>query len=264
MRARVEFVDASDLSSNGYDAALASTSTAISCLAASPGSRDASNDFWAIDRDANIRFGHQAVIAGVRHLILVATFEGKESRGVSAFSAAKEQAVDALQQECQAANVTFTVIRPNAYFKDLTDRAFDRIREKSEHRVIGKGDHRINPIAREDVADVIVDCLVKRQGGDVFLGGPDTFSFREIGVLAARIMGKERELKIFQVSLWKLRLDSLFCCVLGLVSRSFRRHAALLNWMLYASTHDAIAPCAGHRRLHDYYTKKWQAIYSPA
>lgn len=262
MGATVTFVDAtcrdcSSPDSNDYASALKSATTVISCLAASPTTLcDASNDFWAIDRDANIRFGRQAIDAGVQHLILVATFEGKESRQVTAFSAAKEEAVDILRNECELAQVTFTVIRPNAYFKDLTDRAFDNVMSNSQHTVVGTGNHQINPVAREDVASFIADCVSARRGGEFPVGGPDIFSFRDVGILAAKTMGKEHELQILQKPLWKLHVMGKVFMVLGCVSRSFRRRAALIQWMIYVSTHDAIAPCVGKHHLRDYYSQK--------
>eukprot|EP00978_Attheya_sp_CCMP212_P029375 scaffold104142_cov24-Attheya_sp.AAC.1 len=76
------------------------TTTAISCLAVRTmmATKD-EGDFWTVDRDANIRFGRAALGAGVKHLLLVSTFEGRESRSVSEFSAAKEDAVDVLRRE---------------------------------------------------------------------------------------------------------------------------------------------------------------------
>ena len=101
---KVIWVDASHPHENSYATALASASTAISCLAAGLQKKNgrvapSNNDFYAIDRDANIRFGREAIKAGVKHLLLVATYEGKLARRASAFANAKEVAVDVLQEE---------------------------------------------------------------------------------------------------------------------------------------------------------------------
>jgi uncharacterized protein YbjT (DUF2867 family) len=139
MGATVVFVDASDMLKESYKSALVLATTAISCLASPIKHVDEFSDFWAIDRDATIRFGRQALTAGVQHLILVSTFEGQASRHVSTFSAAKEEAVDALLLECERTQATLTVLHPNAYFKDLTDGAFESVFWKSRRTILGDG-----------------------------------------------------------------------------------------------------------------------------
>jgi hypothetical protein len=86
---------------------------------------DATNDCGALDRDANIRFGRAALQAGARHVILVATFEGRASWYFTSFNVAKGAAVDTICATCRQAGAAFTVIRPTACFSDLTDPAFD-------------------------------------------------------------------------------------------------------------------------------------------
>ena len=95
------FVDASRIES--YAQALSGSQIAISCMASRNVDVDSTDDFWAIDRDANIRFGVEAVRAGAKHVILVVTFEGRDSRRLSEFSNAKESAVDAVGAACRHA-----------------------------------------------------------------------------------------------------------------------------------------------------------------
>ncbi len=95
---------------------------------------NSTDDLWAIDRDANIRFGLEAVRAGAKHVILVATFEGRDSKHLTGFSDAKECAVDAIDAACRQADVAFTVIRPTAYFSDLTNRAFESVLKRGRIR----------------------------------------------------------------------------------------------------------------------------------
>ncbi len=108
-----------------YAGALANADIAISCLASGNVHVDATNDCGALDRDANIRFGRAALQAGARHVILVATFEGRASWYFTSFNVAKGAAVDTICATCRQAGAAFTVIRPTACFSDLTDPAFD-------------------------------------------------------------------------------------------------------------------------------------------
>lgn len=253
----VEFVDASK-PQESYAKALSSATVAISCLAAGFKNVDETSDFWAIDKHAVIRFGREALDAGVRHLLVVSTFEGTDSRHISAFSNAKEEAVDVLRDECGRRGVAYTVLRPNAYFKDFIDHAFEKVLKDARYTVFGDGSHRINPIAREDVAIFIADCIQSNWDGEFLLGGEDILTFREIGVLAARVIGNEQELQIRSIPLRLLRLVAFVFSAFGYVSNPMRRSAALLHWMVYVSSHDGVAPCCGKRRLVDEYKRKYE------
>ena len=258
--ATLAFVDASRIES--YARALWGAEIAISCMASANVHVDSTDDFWAIDRDANIRFGLEAVRAGAKHVILVVTFEGRDSRRLSEFSNAKESAVDAIGAACRHAGVAFTVIRPTAYFSDLTNRAFDSVQKRGRYTVIGHGLRRINPVDGDDVAVIIADCIgdPNKAGREHLIGGPDTFTFREIGLLAAKVIGLPRPLKIRSIPLWPLRFIAVMAAVAGLASRKSRRSAAILQWMIYSSTHDAVAVACGPRRLYDEFCSKRDAL----
>jgi divinyl chlorophyllide a 8-vinyl-reductase len=254
------FVDASRIES--YAQALTGAEIAISCMASGNVHVDSTNDFWAIDRDANIRFGVEAVRAGAKHVILVATFEGRDSRRLTEFSNAKESAVDAIGAVCRQAGVAFTVIRPTAYFSDLTNRAFDSVQQHGRYTVIGDGLRRINPVDGDDVAVLITDCIgnPKMAGREHQIGGPDIFTFREIGLLAAEVIGLPNPLKIRSIPLWSLRFVAAMAAMAGLASPKSRRSAAILRWMIYSSTHDAIAISCGTLRLYDEFCSKRDAM----
>ncbi len=258
--AGLAFVDAARL--EPYAKALSGAVVAIACLASAHVRGDATNDFWAIDRDATIRFGRAALAAGARHVILVATFEGRASRHATAFSDAKEVAVDTLGAACRAAGAAFTVIRPTAYFSDLTNRAFDSVYRHGRHTVIGDGSHRINPVDGCDVAAFIACCIgdPEKAGREHQVGGPDTFSFREIGMLAAEVIGQPDSLKIRMIPLWSLRLAAMVASAGGLISRGSRGTAAIVRWMIWSGTHDAVAPACGDRRLVDAFRAKRDAL----
>ena len=258
--AALAFVDASRL--EPYAEALLGAEVSISCLASATEHVDSTNDFWAIDRDANIRFGLAALEAGVLHVILVATFEGRASRHNSAFSDAKEVAVDAIGAACREAGAKFTVIRPTAYFSDLTDRAFNSVLRHWRHTVVGDGSYRINPVDGADVAAFIANCIADptKAGREHQVGGPDIFSFREIGMLAAEVIGRPESLKIRMIPIWSLRLVASLASAAGLVSRSSRRSAAMIQWMIWSGTHDAVAPACGGRRLRDAFYLKLDAV----
>jgi hypothetical protein len=90
------------------------------------------------------------------------------------------------------------------------------------------------------------------------IGGPDIFSFREIGMLAADAIGRPDSLTIRTNPISSLRLHGALASILGLVARRSRRSAAILQWMIYSGTHDAVASACGVRRIHDNFISKLQ------
>jgi divinyl chlorophyllide a 8-vinyl-reductase len=247
--ADIAFVDAARR--EPYRRSVEGVGTAVSCMASRNEHVDASSDFWAIDRDANIRFGLAAIAAGARHLLLVATFEGPASRRYSAFSDAKEQAVDTLGAASETAGIAFTVVRPTAYFSDLTDRAFASVAAHHRYTAIGDGLHRINPVDGRDVASFIAahaaaGALARSEYPP---GGPELFSSREIGELAGAVLGQREPPQPRRIPVDLLRLVATLAAGAGVGSAAMRRTAAILRWMIYAGTHDAIAPSCGRRTL---------------
>ena len=247
-----------------YEAALTDADVAISCMASRNTGNDPADDFWSIDRDANIRFAFAALRSGVDHVVLLATFEGPASRASSAFSEAKEQAVDAIRRACAALGTSLTVIRPTAYFSDLTDRAFDGVARDNRYTEIGDGSHRINPVDGDAVAELIARDAGARRAGllEVPVGGPDVLTYRDIGCLAAESLGRLPQLRFRRIPVGLLRVLAGLAGAAGRWSRRRRRSAAILRWMVYVGTHDAVAPSAGGRRLREVFAAKRVALDS--
>jgi len=215
---------------------LPSCGSVLSCMASRNAGADASNDFWAIDRDANARLGAESATAGVGHFLLFATFEGPDSRAVTAFSEAKEAAVDAIRDCATASGMLFTVIRANAYFKDLTTRFFDSVLRDDSFSVFEGGGTHINPIHGADVADFVSEILSDpgKAGKDYPIGGPDIFTFREMGMLAAEVI-KARGWRSHQDgSLAPFKAMAFLTSLAAPFSRAARVRNALVRWMLYA------------------------------
>jgi hypothetical protein len=78
----------------------------------------------AIDREANIRCGLAVIHAGARQIVLLATLGGLESGYFTEFSDVKEQGFGTIGDACRTARIAFVVIRPTAFFSDLTNWAF--------------------------------------------------------------------------------------------------------------------------------------------
>ena len=115
-------------------------------------------------------------------------------------------------------------------------------------------DHPFDEVGRRLIADCIDDPA--KAGREHQVGGPDIFSFREIGMLAADVLGRPYQLKIRKIPVWSLRLVAALASAAGRISRASRRTAALLQWMIWSGTHDAVAAPCGERRLRDAFCSK--------
>ena len=97
---------------------------------------------------------------------------------------------------------------------------------------------------------------------EIPVGGPDIMTFRDIGRLAAASLGRKEQLRIRRIPVGLLRALAALAGATGRLSLRLRRSAAILNWMIYVGTHDAVAPCMGERRLRDAFAAKRLALDS--
>jgi hypothetical protein len=74
------------------------------------------------------------------------------------------------------------------------------------------------------------------------------------------LLGQPKSPRINSIPVWGLQLVAALASVAGVVSRGSRRSAAMLRWMIYSGTHDAIAPACGALRLRDEYCAKRDAL----
>jgi len=105
--------------------------------------------------------------------------------------------------------------------------------------LIGDGHHKINPIHGADLARVCVDAVESRQG-EIPIGGPKTYSHKEIAGLAFSILGKTQ--KITRIPMWMVNP------VVKMI-RPFSKHSYTLAAFFTAiMQNDFDAPKAGTTR----------------
>ena len=224
-----------------------------------------------MDRDASINVWRAAAASKVRTFVLVATFEGRASRSRAAISEAKEQAVDTVMRESRAAGVRFCVLRPTAYFKDMTAWLVDPILAGRPARITGSGAPRINPIDGADLAQLVRECVAEggSENRELLVGGPQVYTLRGMAELAVEVAGPARpggeggagttggdqaaaasaaDL-IKPRRLWPLRLLAPFARCLSPFSSRAAALADGARFVLYSATHDAVGDPYGRRLL---------------
>lgn len=137
----------------------------VSCLASRTGSP---RDAWAIDHQAHINALAQAKAAGVSHMILVSAI--CVQKPLLAFQHAKL----AFEAALISSGLTYSIVRPTAYFKSLAGQ-IDRVKNGKPFLVFGDGTlTACKPISDRDLAAFIAGCIEDETRHNCILpiGGP--------------------------------------------------------------------------------------------
>lgn len=122
----------------------------VSCLASRTGAPD---DAWAIDHQANLNALKIAKAAGVSHFVLISAICVQKPR--LAFQFAKL----AFEETLIASGMTYSIVRPTAFFKSLSGQ-IDRLKQGKPFLVFGFGRlTACKPISDDDLGRFVVQCL---------------------------------------------------------------------------------------------------------
>jgi divinyl chlorophyllide a 8-vinyl-reductase len=122
----------------------------ISCMASRTG---APEDAWAIDHQAHVHVLAAARDAGVGRFVLLSAICVQKPR--LAFQHAKLAFEAALMES----GLTYSIVRPTAFFKSLSGQ-IERVRRGKPFLIFGDGTlTSCKPISDGDVADYLADCL---------------------------------------------------------------------------------------------------------
>jgi divinyl chlorophyllide a 8-vinyl-reductase len=137
----------------------------VSCMASRTG---APADAWAIDHRAHLAVLAAAKRAGATQFVLLSAICVQKPR--LAFQHAKL----AFEAALAASGLTFSIVRPTAYFKSLSGQ-IERVRRGRPYLVFGDGRlTACKPISDRDLADYLADCLddAGRWNRILPIGGP--------------------------------------------------------------------------------------------
>jgi len=160
-------VEADPLDAGGFAAAIAEAApeALVSCLASRTG---APKDAWALDHAAHVTALDAARAAGTERFVLLSALCVQKPE--LAFQHAKR----AFEEALRASGLTFTIVRPTAFFKSLSGQVA-RVREGKPFLVFGDGRRTAcKPISDADLGAFIADCLTDpdRKNRILPIGGP--------------------------------------------------------------------------------------------
>ena len=231
---------------------------AISCIASRTGVPD---DAWAVDYQANSDILKAAQTHGVRHFILVSAICVQKPK--LAFQHAKL----AFEKELIESGLTYSIVRPTAFFKSLSGQV-ERVRSGKPYLLFGNGElTRCKPISDSDLARYIVGCIDDDQRHNRLLpiGGPGpAIAPLQQGEELFRLTGQKPRYRRVPVGLMNAVVGAL--SLVGLVSKRAAAKAeyakigryyameSMLVWDEKQRRYDADAtPEFGRDTLFDYY-----------
>jgi divinyl chlorophyllide a 8-vinyl-reductase len=232
----------------------------VSCMASRTG---APKDAWADDYTAHVTALAAAKAAGVSHVILLSAICVQKPR------LAFQQAKLAFERVLIESGLTYSIVRPTAFFKSLSGQ-IDRLKQGKPFLMFGDGTlTACKPISDDDLGRYIADCLddESRKNRILPIGGPgDAITPKQQGEQLFALLNQTPRFKRVPPAL----LDVIIA-VLGAVGRLSpplaekaelarigRYYATESMLVLNAETglYDAAAtPSTGSETLFDFYAK---------
>ena len=161
----------------------------VSCLASRTG---APKDAWAIDHQAHVHALQAARAAGVQQVVLLSAI--CVQKPLLAF----QQAKLAFEKELIHSGLTYSIVRPTAFFKSLSGQ-IDRVKKGKPFLVFGDGTlTACKPISDDDLGDYLASCLddASRHNRVLPIGGPgDAITPRQQGEQLFALLGRAPRFK---------------------------------------------------------------------
>jgi divinyl chlorophyllide a 8-vinyl-reductase len=230
----------------------------LSCMASRTG---APKDAWAIDHQAHMNVLAAAQDAGVSQFVLLSAICVQKPK--LAFQHAKL----AFERALIESGLTYSIVRPTAYFKSLSGQVA-RVREGKPYLVFGDGTlTACKPISDSDLGDYLAGCIddESRHNRVLPIGGPGpAITPRQQGEHLFALLGREPRFRQVPVAL----LDAIVLMLgtFGRISPALADKAELARIGRYYATesmlvldpatgrYDAAAtPSTGTETLFDYY-----------
>ena len=167
----------------------------VSCLASRTGEP---KDAWAIDHQAHVHALAAAQDAGVSQMVLLSAI--CVQKPLLAF----QQAKLAFEKALMESGLTYSIVRPTAFFKSLSGQ-IDRLKQGKPYLVFGDGTlTACKPISDGDLAQYLADCLdeERRHNRVLPIGGPgNAVTPRQQGEYLFTLLGREPRFRQVPVGL---------------------------------------------------------------
>jgi len=175
----------------------------VSCMASRTG---APRDAWAIDHQAHVNLLEAAKAAGVEKFVQLSAI--CVQKPLLEFQRAKL----AFEQALIASGVTWSIVRPTAFFKSLSGQ-IDRVRGGKPFLIFGDGTlTACKPISDDDLGAYLADCLEDESRWNRILpiGGPgEAITPLQQGEYLFKLLGREPKFQKVPVALMDVIIGAL-------------------------------------------------------
>lgn len=262
-------VHVADVTAGGVEDAFAGSDfdAVISCLASRSGT---AKDARKVDYAANKAVLDAARRHGAAHMILLSAI--CVQRPLLAFQHAKL----AFEQELRESGLTWTIVRPTAFFKSLSGQVA-RVAAGKPFLLFGDGElTRCKPISDGDLARYIVGCLgdPERHNRVLPIGGPGpAISPREQGAMLFELTGKPPRYRSVPVGMFSVA--AMVLGALGKLSRWATEKAEYARIARYYATQsmlvldpetgeysESVTPETGEETLKEHYARMLMELAS--
>lgn len=230
----------------------------VSCIASRSG---APVDAWRIDHQANVDALRIGEAAGISQMVLLSAI--CVQRPLLAFQHAKL----AFEKKLVESGLTYSIVRPTAFFKSLSGQV-ERVRRGKPFLLFGDGRlTACKPISDDDLAEYLADCVTdpNRHNRILPIGGPGpAITPREQGEHLFRLLGQTPKFRQLPIGVMDAIISGLR--VMSPLSTKFGDKAELAKIGRYYATqsmlvlntetnrYDADAtPSTGTQTLFDFY-----------
>jgi len=193
--------------------------------------------FRDVDYQANRNLLDIAIGKSVKKFVYVSVFNASVFEYLAIVKAHED-----FVRDLQDSGLDYAIIRPTGYFSDMTE--FLRMAKSGRVYLIGSGGNAINPIHGADLAKVCVSAVTGKEH-EVPVGGPVTYSMREIAELAFSMLGKKP--KIIRIPSWLAK------AAVTMIRPFNKQMSDLAEFFIAAGQGDGVAPATGTRTLKSYY-----------
>ncbi|QCX28826.1 NAD(P)H-binding protein [Nocardioides jishulii] len=156
-------------------------------------------------------------------------------------------------------DLDWTIIRPTAYYPYLS-MTFGDVKNGEKYRIFDHGEYSVvNPIAREDLAEFIVNQVLDPHaiGRILPVGGPwtpdNTVTLKDAGQMMFDVLGKPAEFDVVTMASWDKKIANLTRA--GKLYKKLAPVAFYLEAAKYWSVVDHVAPAYGTRTLRGFMEK---------
>ena len=207
---------------------------------------------------------HEAIGHGIRSAV---AHEVKQFIHISDFGAYRPELIPQvykLQVEGELmgrhhGDLDWTIIRPTAYYPYLS-MTFGDVKNGEKYRIFDHGEYSVvNPIAREDLAEFIVNQVLDPDalGRILPVGGPwtadNTVTLKDAGQMMFDVLGRPADFDVVTMASWDKKIANLTRA--GKLYKKLAPVAFYLEAAKYWSVVDHVAPAYGTRTLRGFMEK---------